>query len=186
MTVIIILSIAIGVSYTIAIPQYLEIRKEATWAYQESIKLKIERTEAKDASPVDEKVSDAGDPSPSVGVSGLATSAPPASMEDLIKKYFKDDYETAIAVFTAESKLQPSAQGFNCRYGGISQVCKKGDEDKAWSTDCGIAQINVPGRLCPDELFDPQNNLDIAYGKFQKRGWSPWSAYRFGKYLEFL
>ena len=109
-----------------------------------------------------------------------------ATIEEKIKNIFRDDYKTALAVAKAESRLRPDAQGFNCHYNGVSRSCRKGDEHKAWSTDCGLFQINVPGTACPQYLFDPARNIQVAFEKYQKRGWQPWSAWKSGAYIKFL
>lgn len=180
-----------GVSFT-------ETRAEANWTYQESIKLKTERIEnIKDNGvPVEEtKKTDAQENSESKAVSQVEpikvkaedlSSAPASGIEKIIYAYFQDDYKTAKAVFTAESGLREDAQGFNCRYGKISQSCRPEDREKAWSVDCGIAQINVIGKVCPDELFDADHNLMVARQKYEARNWQPWSAWKSGKYLAFL
>jgi len=114
------------------------------------------------------------------------SSLPPSHIETAIRKTFRDDEETAVAVVKAESKLNPYAVNYNCRYGNISKSCNKGDEDNAWSTDCGLTQINVPGKGCPSELFEVDKNLAVASEKYQKRGWNPWVAYTNGSYKKYL
>ena len=189
LTVIIILSITIGASYAIAIPQYLEVRKAAddTWTHVQQIQ--EQRVENKS---VDDSVQGLANPKTESIVQSEAASedriaeASPSGIEEKIKTTFKDDYETALAVAKAESGLKENAQGFNCRYNGISQSCRKGDEHKAWSTDCGIYQHNVPGKTCPTNLFDPDENIQLAFEKYQKRKWQPWSAFKSGAYLAFI
>lgn len=95
---------------------------------------------------------------------------------------FKEDADTAIAVFRAESGLRPNAQGWNCSYG----VCENSDRKNATSTDCGIAQINFPGSICPAESFNEDWNIKKAHEMYTRRGFQPWSAYNAGKHLVFL
>lgn len=107
-------------------------------------------------------------------------------IEGMITRYFKDDAKIAKAVFQSESGLRTDAQNWNCRYGGVSQSCKFEDREKAWSVDCGIAQINTPGNTCPQELFVPENNLKLAYKLYKNRGFSPWVNFKNERYLSYL
>lgn len=68
---------------------------------------------------------------------------------------------------------------YNCQYvvngKKISTSCPPQDYDKAWSVDCGIAQINVAGKVCPEKLFDFRTNIDTALEKYEARGdFSAW------------
>ena len=106
-----------------------------------------------------------------------------------IRATFKDESDIAIATFRAESGLRAEAQGWNCSYG----ACRIEDRDKAWSTDCGIAQLNFPGSICPAESFDPDWNIQKAYEwkylpnkKAGGTGFGPWVAHATGRYLVFL
>lgn len=104
-----------------------------------------------------------------------------------VREVFAADPETAVAVFRAESGLRPSAMGWNCRYGKVSQACKPEDRAQAWSVDCGVAQLNFAGTVCPPEAFDATWNIQKAYEwKYKPHGWQPWSAYNSGKHLAFL
>lgn len=98
-------------------------------------------------------------------------------MARMIRYYFSDDLKTALAVFKHESGLNPNSMGWNCLYDGASKACKPQDRPKAWSVDCGLAQLNFPGTVCPKEAFDPEWNLQQARAKFERRGWQPWVAY---------
>jgi hypothetical protein len=104
----------------------------------------------------------------------------------LINTAFGDEAKVAQAVFYAESHHNPQSMNWNCRYFGKSQSCHKGDEAQAWSVDCGIAQINVLGKTCPVELFNPEHNLAIAKQMYDSRGWSPWVSHWNGSYLKYL
>lgn len=94
----------------------------------------------------------------------------------LIQKY-DWDVKVTTAVFKTESGLNPTAMNWNCYYNGKSKQCKVEDRGKAWSVDCGIAQINVKGKDCPAELFNPEINIAKAYEMYQKRGFKPWVSY---------
>lgn len=105
------------------------------------------------------------------------------AVAEKIRAVFKEEPEKAIAVFRAESGLRANAQGWNCSYG----VCEKSDRESALSTDCGIAQINFPGSVCPAESFDPDWNIQKAYEwKYKPNGWRPWVAEQLGRHLVFL
>lgn len=103
-----------------------------------------------------------------------------------VREVFTEEPEIALAVFRAESGLRPDAQGWNCRYNGKSQACKPQDRAQAWSVDCGVAQINTPGSVCPEHLYDVETNLIEAHKKYVRRGWQPWVAHNQGKHLAFL
>ena len=90
------------------------------------------------------------------------------------------------AILRAESGLNPNAKGWNCIYGQKSMACKVEDRPKAWSVDCGIAQINVRGLDCPAHLFDMTQNLLIAKDRFYKKGCKEWSACKNGSYKLYL
>jgi len=179
--------------------QFTERLHEADWAYSEAMKIRQERIENNkgDGQSVgeirgetDQISSTEKQDTPDQSAGEKTSSLPAPGIEEVIYAYFQDDYKTAKAVFTAESGLNSNAQGFNCYYEKagktVSEACRKGDEDRAWSTDCGIAQINVAGKVCPLELFDPNHNLEVARQKYEARKWQPWSAWKSGKYLAFL
>ena len=110
-----------------------------------------------------------------------------------IRATFVEDPETAVATFRAESGLRETAQGWNCYYGGISLPCESGDRDQAWSVDCGVAQLNFPGSVCPAESFNEDWNIQKAYEwkylpnkKAGGTGFGPWVANTTGRHLVFL
>ena len=109
-----------------------------------------------------------------------------ASLEAKIRETFPEDPETAVAVSKAESRMKAEAVGYNCVYEGRSQSCKKGDESKAWSVDCGLMQINSVGKSCPEELMNPDNNLRVAKNIKEKGGWERWWTFKTGKHLAFI
>lgn len=133
----------------------------------------------------------------------------PVKKRSQVQQYICEKFgrycETAIAVFTAESGLNPQAQGWNCWFDRVtgdvsttgswsthrSGACPVTARDLAWSVDCGIAQLNVAGRVCPAEYFDPIWNIDHAYSwKFDnaiyKRTFAAWVAYTTGRHLAFM
>lgn len=111
-------------------------------------------------------------------------------IEKEVNAVFGEDAKIALAIFKTESALNPEAQNWNCHYykngKRYSAQCKKEDRPKAWSVDCGIAQINhiTPNesKECPAELFDYQENIKIAKNMFDKRGFQPWVTYNMGYY----
>ena len=81
-------------------------------------------------------------------------------VEQLIRKYFGKDAETAIKVATLESGLDPNAEGdLNTRYHSI-----------------GVFQIRLlPDRgLTVEEMKNPEHNIAYAKMLYDKSGWNPW------------
>lgn len=111
---------------------------------------------------------------------------PQNSIEEEIVSMFPEEPKLALAIFKAESGLNIHAKGWNCKYGQISKACRPEDRPKAWSVDCGVAQINVPGQKCSSDLFNLDKNLEIAREKYEKRGWQPWVAYKNNSYKKYL
>lgn len=95
-----------------------------------------------------------------------------------IAQVFKEVPVEAILCFYKESKLKPTAMNWNCKYNGRSTSCAYKDRDNAFSVDCGVAQINTPGKYCPGNLMDYKENIKRAYQMFKKRGWQPWGVCR--------
>lgn len=104
----------------------------------------------------------------------------------MIEEKFPENPKVVTAVFKAESGHRTDAMGWNCYYNGQSKSCLPQDRGKAWSVDCGVAQINVIGKTCPKEYFDPALNLEIARKKYDSRGLTPWYAYTLGTYKKFM
>ena len=91
-----------------------------------------------------------------------STPAEPSKVdvEQLIRKYFGDDADTAIKVARCESGLNPLAEGdTNTPYHSI-----------------GVFQIRLlPDRgLTVEEMQDPENNIAYAKMLYDKSGWKPW------------
>lgn len=114
------------------------------------------------------------------------------TIEQEIKRVFGEDWKLARAVFKAESGLKAKAMNWNCEYINekgekYSMSCWPEDRGKAWSVDCGIAQLNFKGRTCPEKSFDVSWNIREAYyQKFKMSGWNPWYAYKNGSYKSHL
>lgn len=108
-----------------------------------------------------------------------------------IREIFPEDPEVAVAVFRAESGLRVDAVNWNCYYTGkngntYSTSCQTEERGRAWSVDCGVAQLNFPGQVCPSESFQLDWNLYQAKSKYLARGWQPWYAHTYGSYKRFL
>ena len=110
----------------------------------------------------------------------------PKLQEDYIKEIFGDKAKIATAVLMHESNMKLNAINYNCRYDGKSKSCKKGDEAKAWSVDCGIAQVNVRGQICPKHLFTLEGNMKAVERIYKEQGLNAWVSYKTGRYKQFL
>lgn len=95
----------------------------------------------------------------------------------------------ALDVAQNESGWKSDAQNWNCWYSAdgtvksqktestdVSTSCREQDKPMAWSVDCGLLQINVSGKTCPADLFDPKKNVAKAVEMYKRRGWTPWVA----------
>jgi len=110
----------------------------------------------------------------------------PPSFEQEITRIFGSNAKIALAVFEHESNNNIKAINYNCRYDGISTFCKKGDEKKAWSVDCSLAQINVKGQSCPAELMTIEGQIKAIERIYKSQGLNAWVSYKNGSYKKFL
>lgn len=111
----------------------------------------------------------------------------PPTFEQEITRIFGSDAEIALAVFKHESSnLKEDAKGYNCIYNGKSTFCKKEDRKKAWSVDCGIAQINIRGQVCPKELLTKEGSIPYIEKIYKTQGLNAWVSFKNGKYKQFL
>lgn len=113
------------------------------------------------------------------------------SITEIVNILFRDDPVTANAVRMAEGGDNPKAMNWNCRYNrpdgsSYSTACRSEDRGRAWSVDCGYFQINVREQECPEILFDPIHNVQVAREMYERRGWQPWAAYNNGSYKKYL
>jgi len=108
------------------------------------------------------------------------------SFEQEITRIFGSKSEIALAVFEHESRNNIDSINYNCRYNGISTFCKKGDENKAWSVDCGVAQINVKGQVCPSQLMTKEGSIPYIEKIYKEQGLRAWVSFNNKKYKEFL
>lgn len=106
--------------------------------------------------------------------------------QDYIQDIFGDKAKIATAVILHESQNKLDAVNYNCVYGGKSTSCRKGDEARAWSVDCGIGQINVRGKVCPAELLTLEGNMKAIEKVYDTQGLNAWVSYSTGRYKKYL
>jgi hypothetical protein len=107
--------------------------------------------------------------------------------EQHIQRIFGDKALVATAVLKHESQgFKLDAKNWNCIYNGKSTFCKKEDRSKAWSVDCGIAQINVRGQVCPKELMTLEGSMERVEKIYKEQGLNAWVSYKTGAYKKFL
>ncbi len=112
---------------------------------------------------------------------------PVITLEQHVQRIFGSKAKVALAVFKHESEgLKLNAINYNCRYNGRSTFCKKGDIQKAWSVDCGLAQVNVKGKVCPKELMTLEGNMQAVEKIYKEQGLNAWVSYKSGAYKKFL
>jgi len=104
----------------------------------------------------------------------------------LAKHFSEEEARIAKAILTHESRLNPNAKNYNCYYNNKSTFCKKGDEHLAWSVDCGIAQLNYHGSVCPSYTKSIEKSIEKMADMYEKRGWSPWVSFQSGAYKQYL
>lgn len=109
-----------------------------------------------------------------------------SSIPDLIKKTFPEDHETMLAIAKAESRMVATAQNWNCHYyrtdgSRYSTSCKPEDRGKAWSVDCGVFQINMPGKVCDPALFEIEHNMKVARKIYDTQGLTAWVTYNYAQ-----
>ena len=111
----------------------------------------------------------------------------PITLDQHLQRIFGDKAEVAKAVLIHESQgLKLDAKNWNCIYDGKSTFCKKQDRSKAWSVDCGIAQINVRGQICPAELLTLEGNMKAVEKIYKTQGLNAWVSYKTKAYLKYL
>lgn len=114
------------------------------------------------------------------------------TFDDYMDHIFGEKADIATAVLKHESSLNLKAKHYNCRYinpntGKLySTSCKKEDIAKAWSVDCGIAQVNVKGTICPSTLMTLDGNMVAVEKIYNEQGLNAWVSYTTGRYKKFL
>lgn len=93
----------------------------------------------------------------------------------------------ALPIIMGESGFRLNAKGYNCYYRKwngrrYSRACDVKDRHRAWSVDCGLMQINTPGRTCPSELYTLEGNVAAGKRKLRQQGWRAWVQYKTGAY----
>jgi hypothetical protein len=113
----------------------------------------------------------------------IETVSPSSSVEDLIRKYFPDNADNMIKLFTCESGLEPH------KVGDKTLTFKHNGE--ILGSSHGIAQIRTGGndngiiwnraeangmtvKEFQNKLHDPEYNLNYAKKIFDSRGYSAW------------
>ena len=95
------------------------------------------------------------------------------NVEALIRKWFPEDSNTAIAIAIAESHLNPEA--LNSK-----------DSHKGCTGSYGIFQIGCLHEKDPSVLYDVEYNVKRAREIYDANGWQPWGAYTDGSYLAYI
>lgn len=116
----------------------------------------------------------------------LEADPPVITLEQHIQQIFGSKAKVALAVLKHESNLKLNSINYNCRYNGRSTFCRKGDEYKAWSVDCGVAQINTKGQICPKELLTLEGNMKALEKIYKEQGLNAFVSYKTGAYKKFL
>lgn len=108
------------------------------------------------------------------------------TFEQEMERIFGDKIEIAYAVIQAESSNNYKAINYNCYYNGKSKSCLKEDRSKAWSVDCGVAQINVRGKTCPPQLLTKEGSIPYIEKIYKTQGFNAWVVYKTGAYKKWL
>lgn len=116
----------------------------------------------------------------------LEADPPVITLEQHLQQIFGSKAKVALAVLKHESNLKLNAINYNCIYHGRSTFCKKGDEYKAWSVDCGVSQINTKGKICPKELMTLEGNMKALEKIYKEQGLNAWISFRTGAYKKYL
>ena len=125
----------------------------------------------------------------------VVPSTPPTTQE-IIKMYFKEDPEVAIAVAKAESRLVVDNIGdehLTCwhegellgRSIGLFQIRTGGCEKngKVWNR---AKKMGLSVKEFEELMKDPEENAKYAYNIYKDAGWVKWSAYTNESYKQFL
>ena len=120
----------------------------------------------------------------------------PLTLDEHLKQIFGPKAKVAKAILKHESGLNLKEKGYNCYYYRknkdgktvrYSTSCKtKEDREKAWSVDCGIAQINVKGQVCPANLMNLDGAMKALEKKYKTEGLTAWVSYTSGAYKRFM
>lgn len=96
----------------------------------------------------------------------------PKTVVQIIEEQFGPESRLALAVFKAESGLDPQAVG---------------DANTPYPS-CGVAQIRIlpERRITCDEMKDINHNIEYAKYLRDRKGWNVWTSYRTGNYKRYL
>jgi hypothetical protein len=185
LAVIIILSIAIGIIWTLDYQMFSEIKREADWAYSEAMKTrqlntgigeKVEETKNADENETSESKAVSYVPTQESeshyddSRGGSQNSSPLSGVERIIYDIFgEEQYKMALAVAKAESRLDPKATNVNSN----------------GSRDYGLFQCNSVHNPTEKEKTDPKANTELAKKIWEKSGWQAWSVVKNKRYLAF-
>lgn len=99
---------------------------------------------------------------------------------DYIYEVFGSDAKMAVAIAKAESNLDASREG--------DQHIRFEKNGIIYGSSWGVFQIRyLEGRPSPEKLLYWKFNIEEAKRMFDRKGgWSDWSAYNNGRYLEFI
>lgn len=112
----------------------------------------------------------------------LEVNLPTPKVEDLIRKYFPDNSEEMIKLFTCESGLEPDKVGDLAltfehegeilgSSHGLAQIRTGGKDGKVWNR----AKANgMTVKEFQNKLHEPEYNLEYAKKIFDSRGYSAW------------
>jgi len=126
LAVIILLSLTIGISWTIAVPKYLEMKKEADWTYQRVQQLQEQKVEIKEVKDDGEMVQAISQVTPIEGMEEPKKLLHPSGIEEIIHKVAKQknfkDPELLVRIAKSESGLQPCIKNPGSSARGIFQI----------------------------------------------------------------
>jgi hypothetical protein len=104
-------------------------------------------------------------PEPFAGLSQYGTPSPPQIIAELIKKYFPpEEWENAARVAFGESSYRPDLVGPTNDY-GLFQISPK------WQS-----QNLAKQGFAPEDMMDPEKNVQFASWLQSQQGWNPWVA----------
>ena len=106
------------------------------------------------------------------------------TLDDHLTQVFGEEAHLMKAIAMAESNLEVNQVSYNCRINGKNKPCRK--RSLAWSSDCGLLQINVKGKSCPPHLLTIEGNLKEAKKIKDEQGLRAWAVYKSKRYKKYL
>lgn len=89
---------------------------------------------------------------------------PPVKYENLFKKYFGKEWETAYKIAKKESGLNPRAVNYKTNCIGLMQI-----NCNVW---CKFFKVKA------EDLKDPETNIRLAKIIYDRNGWNAWTTYK--------